>query len=92
MYDEKSIENAKIMPIWKPAKLFENAMIVTIIGGQSLETVCNMLRQAYQRNLEQLRKFDDAFYQPGNYVYDRTKGVLEHCQKHIEILAPVRPA
>lgn len=68
-----------------------NAMIVTMIGDQSLETVCNMLRQAYQRNLEQLRKFDDTFYQPGNYAYDRTKDVLEHCQEHIEILAPVRP-
>lgn len=63
-----------------------NATIVTMIGEQSLATVCGILRQAYRRNVEILRKLDDSFFQPGEYVYERTKDVMEHCQEHIQEL------
>ncbi|MHB8599241.1 MAG: ClbS/DfsB family four-helix bundle protein [Ktedonobacteraceae bacterium] len=63
-----------------------NATIVAMIGDQSLDTLCGMLRQAYQSDIELLRKLDDKFFQPGEYVYERTKGVIEHCQEHIEVL------
>ncbi len=63
-----------------------NMAFVTMIGDQSLATVCNLLRQAYQRNSEMLRKLDDTCFQPGEYVYERTKAVIEHCQEHREVL------
>src|SRR5215467_13759258 len=61
-----------------------NAAMVTLIGEQPLDTLCGMLRQAYRRNVELLKSLEDAFFQPGEYVYERTKDVIEHCQEHIE--------
>ena len=61
-----------------------NATIVTMVGDQPLDTVCGILRQAYQRDVEILRKLDDTFFQPGEYVYERTKSVIEHCQEHMQ--------
>ena len=63
-----------------------NATMVTMIGEQPLETVCGILRQAYQQDVEILRKLDDTFFQPGEYVYERTKAVIEHCQEHSQEL------
>ena len=57
-----------------------------LIGEQSLETLCDMLRQVYQRDVELLRSLDDKFFQPGDYVYERTKAVIEHCQEHMQQL------
>ena len=67
-----------------------NAAMVTLIGDQSLDTLCGLLRQAYQRDIEILRKLDDTFFHPGEYVYERTKAVLERCQEHMEGLVPNR--
>jgi uncharacterized protein DUF1706 len=64
-----------------------NAAMVTLIGEQSLETLCGMLRRAYQRNIELLRSLDDTIFQPGEYVYERTKAVIEHCHEHMQQLA-----
>ncbi len=64
-----------------------NEMAVTMIGDQSLDTVCGILRQAYQRDVEMLKKLDEKFFQPGVYVYERTKAAIEHCQEHIQDLA-----
>ena len=61
-----------------------NATIITMVGDQPLAAICDILRRAYQRDLEILRKLDDSFFQPGQYVYGRAKGVIEHCQEHIE--------
>ncbi len=63
-----------------------NATIVTMIGEQPLDVVCGLLRQAYQRDIEMLRTLDDTFFQPGQYVYERTKDVIEHCQEHMQDL------
>lgn len=68
-----------------------NATIVAMTGDQSLEQVCGILRQAYQRDLAILRTLDERFFQPGEYVYERTLGVIEHCQEHIEDMAPAHP-
>ena len=68
-----------------------NATIVTMIGEQSLATVCGLLRQAYERDIEMLRKLDDTFFQPGNYVYERTKAAIEHCQEHLQKLVLSHP-
>jgi hypothetical protein len=65
-----------------------NAAMITLIGEQPLDTLCGMLRQFYQRNVEMLRKLDDTFFQPGQYVYERTKDVIEHCQEHLQGLVP----
>jgi hypothetical protein len=67
-----------------------NAALVTMIGDQSLEAVCGILRRAYQSNIELLKTLDDRFFQPGEYVYERSKGAIEHCQRHIEQMAPGR--
>ena len=63
-----------------------NTTIVTMIREQPLDSVCGILRQAYQRDLEILRKLDDTFFQPGEYVYERTRSVIEHCQEHSQEL------
>lgn len=63
-----------------------NAAMITLSGNQPLETLSSMLRQAYQGNIEMLRKLDNRFFQPGEYVYERTKAVIEHCQEHIQAL------
>jgi len=68
-----------------------NATIVTMVGEQPLDTVCGILRQAYQRDIEMLRKLDDTFFQPGEYVYERTKDVIEHCQEHLQDLVLSHP-
>jgi hypothetical protein len=68
-----------------------NATIVTMVGEQPLDTVCGMLRQAYQRDVEMLRKLDDTFFQPGEYVYERTKDVIEHCHEHLQDLVLSHP-
>jgi hypothetical protein len=66
-----------------------NATIVAMIGDQSLDTVCGILRQAYRRDIEMLKKLDDTLFQPGNYVYERTRGAIEHCQEHMqELISP----
>lgn len=65
-----------------------NATIVTMIGDQSLEAVCGILRRAYQRDIALLNGLDERFFQPGEYVYERTKDVIEHCQEHMEGLVP----
>ena len=63
-----------------------NAAMVTLIGEQPLETLCEMLRKAYQRNIEMLRTLDERFFQPSDYVYERTKAVIEHCHEHMQQL------
>jgi hypothetical protein len=61
-----------------------NATMVTLVADQPLSTVGGLLRQAYQRDIEKLRKLDDTFFQPGEYVYERTKAAIEHCQEHMQ--------
>lgn len=68
-----------------------NATIVTMAGDQPLETLCGMLRQAYQQDVELLRKLGDTFFQPGEYVYERTRAVIEHCQEHSQELVLSHP-
>jgi len=68
-----------------------NTTIVTVVGDQPFETVCGMLRHAYRSDVEILRKLDDTFFQPGEYVYERTKAAIEHCQEHIEVLVLYHP-
>jgi hypothetical protein len=63
-----------------------NAAMVTLIGEQPLKTLCDLLRQTYRRNVELLRSLDDTFFQPDEYVYERTKAVIEHCHEHIQQL------
>ena len=68
-----------------------NATIVTMVGDQPLETVCGLLRQAYHSDVEMLSKLDDSFFHPGEYVYERTKAAIEHCQEHLEVLVLSHP-
>lgn len=68
-----------------------NAASLTLMGEQSLDTLCNMLRQAYQQNVEMLKSLDNRFFQPGDYVYGRTESVIEHCHEHAEQLVLSQP-
>jgi hypothetical protein len=68
-----------------------NATIVTMIGEQPLDTVCGILRQAYQRDIDILRKLDESFFQQGEYVYERTRSVIEHCKEHGQELVISHP-
>jgi len=58
---------------------FLKELDIMLIGEQPFETLCGMLRQTYQRNVELLRSLDDSVFQPSEYVYERTKAVIEHC-------------
>lgn len=64
-----------------------NAAMVTLIGEQSLATLCDILRRTYQQNIAMLRTLDDSVFQPGQYVYERTLAVIDHCQEHADQLA-----
>jgi len=64
-----------------------NAALITMIGDQSLEIVCIMLRRAYQSTIELLKTLDDSAFQPGHYVYERSQDVIEHCVEHLKQLA-----
>jgi hypothetical protein len=68
-----------------------NDAMVTLIGEQLLKTLCGLLRQTYQRNVELLRSLDDRFFQRGEYVYERTKAVIEQCQEHMQQLVLLQP-
>jgi hypothetical protein len=61
-----------------------NAAFVTLTREQPLETLCGLLRQSYRRTVEILGQVDERFFQPGEYLYERTRGVIEHCQEHRE--------
>jgi hypothetical protein len=62
-----------------------NTATVTLAGDQPLQTLCATLRQAYQRTVEILTPLDERFFQPGEYVYERTISVIEHCQEHRDV-------
>jgi hypothetical protein len=68
-----------------------NATIVTMVGDQPLDTICGILRQAYQRDIAILRGLNEAHFQPGEYVYERTKSAIEHCHEHAEKLLLRQP-
>jgi hypothetical protein len=59
-----------------------NATIVTMVGDQSLDAICAILRQAYQRDIENLMPLHERFFRPGEYVYERSVSVIEHCHEH----------
>ncbi|HKV83933.1 MAG TPA: hypothetical protein VJN88_05215 [Ktedonobacterales bacterium] len=61
-----------------------NAAFVAVAGKRSVTALCDTLRQAYQRTVALLRTVDDRHFQPGAYVYERTRGAIEHCDEHIE--------
>jgi Protein of unknown function (DUF1706) len=61
-----------------------NAAFAALAVSQPVETLCDVLRRAYQRTAEMLAPLNDRFFQPGEYVYERTQGVIEHCQEHID--------
>lgn len=61
-----------------------NAAFVAVAGQQPAAALCDTLRQAYQRTVALLRTLDDRHFQPGEYVYERTRGAIEHCDEHIE--------
>lgn len=63
-----------------------NVMAITMIGDQSFESVCTILRRTYRRDVELLRQIDEALFRPGNYVYDRTRAAIEHCYEHAQQL------
>jgi hypothetical protein len=65
-----------------------NGAFVALVGDQPLEAVCGALRRAYQQDVAFLQTLDDRFFQPGEYVYERTYGIIEHCQEHSEMLVP----
>lgn len=65
-----------------------NSAFVALVGDQPLEAVCSVLRQAYQRDIAFLQRLDERYFQPGEYVYERTYGIIEHCQEHGEMLMP----
>lgn len=62
-----------------------NSAFVTLAGEQPLESLAAMLRAAYRRTVALLVGVDPAQFQPGEYGYERTLGVIEHCQEHIEV-------
>jgi hypothetical protein len=67
-----------------------NAAFVTLVGDQPLDVLCGVLREAYRRNVAYLATLDERFFQPGEYIYERTRAVIDHCQEHSELLIPAQ--
>jgi hypothetical protein len=65
-----------------------NGAFVALVGDQPLEAICGILRRAYQQDVAFLQTLDERYFQPGEYVYERTYGIIEHCQEHSEMLIP----
>lgn len=63
-----------------------NHVVITLVGDQSFEKVCDILRQTYQRDVEMLRKLDTSAFVLGNYAYDRTKAAISHNYEHAQEL------
>jgi hypothetical protein len=61
-----------------------NAAFVAVAGQQPIAALGETLRHAYQRTLAVLGPLADRYFQPGEYVYERTRGVIEHCGEHID--------
>ena len=61
-----------------------NAAFVALAGDQSLAALASILRQAYQRVVAELKLLDEKYFQPGEYVYERTISAIDHCQEHSE--------
>ena len=61
-----------------------NAAFVTLTAGQSVAVVAETLRRAYTRTLAILATLDKRYFQPGEYVYERTLSAVEHCDEHIQ--------
>ncbi|HYU75224.1 MAG TPA: divalent-cation tolerance protein CutA [Ktedonobacteraceae bacterium] len=59
-----------------------NAAIITVLGDQSFDTVRDILRKTYQRDIQMLRELGDTFFTPGNYVYERIKAAIDHINQH----------
>jgi hypothetical protein len=65
-----------------------NGAFVALVGDQPLEAICGILRRAYQQDVAFLQTLDERYFQPGEYVYERTYGIIKHCQEHSEMLIP----
>ncbi len=63
-----------------------NNVVITMIGDQPFERVCDILRQTYQRDVEMLRKLDEGIFVLGNYAYDRTRAAIQHNYEHAQEL------
>ncbi len=63
-----------------------NNVVITLVGDQSFEKVCDILRQTYQRDVEMLQKLDESIFVPGNYAYDRTEAAINHNDEHAQEL------
>lgn len=63
-----------------------NATAIAMIGNQSFEEVCGILREANQHDIQMLRELDDSLFVPSNYVYWRIEAAIDHCNEHIQAL------
>ncbi len=63
-----------------------NEAVITILGDQSFDTVRDILRQTYQRDIAMLQALDESVFVPGNYAYERAKAAISHCYEHAQEL------
>ncbi len=59
-----------------------NAAVIAVLGDQSFDSVRDILRQAYQRDVQMLESLDDGVFVPDNYVYKRVKAAIDHVHEH----------
>ncbi len=63
-----------------------NAAIITAIGNQPFDEICNLLRQAHQRLIGVLTTLDDDIFVPGNPVHTRVEAIIHHNLEHAHAL------
>jgi len=63
-----------------------NATVITMIGDQSFDAICGILRKMYQADAQIILELDESIVRPGSYVYERTKAAIDHCCEHIRDL------
>lgn len=62
-----------------------NRAFITLAKGQSLDVLVAALREAYQRTIALLLPVPAGEFRPGTYVYERTLGVIDHCEEHVAV-------
>ncbi len=63
-----------------------NATVITMIGDQSFDTICTLLRKTYQADVQLISELDERIVRPGSYIYERTKAAIDHCHEHMQVL------
>jgi periplasmic divalent cation tolerance protein len=68
-----------------------NTAVITAIGNQSFEQVCETFRETHKRLITMLKEQDKQIFVPGHSVYRRVKAMIQHNLEHAQTLEALLP-